>query len=66
MQPGLQGKTLRKKIHSRREEDFISANPSGPGLSGNPVVQKFATQNAFDPLADLITGESQRKKMNKK
>jgi hypothetical protein len=51
---GLQGKTLRKKIRSRREEDFISANPLGPGLSGNRIVQKFATQNAYRYFFDIM------------
>lgn len=60
---GLKGKTLRKKIRSRREEDFISANPLGPGLSVKRIVQKFAPQNAYRYLLPL---ENERARSQKK
>jgi len=50
IQSMLQGKTLRKTNtlwSAARKEDFFSANPLGPGLSGKRIVQKFATQNAY-------------------
>jgi len=59
-QSGLQGKTLRKKIRSRREEDYFSANPLGLGLSGNRIVQKFAIQNAYRYLYCFYRKEESR------
>lgn len=63
---GLKGKTLRKKIRSRREEDFISANPLGPGLSANRIVQKFAPQNAYRHLLHLENERARSQKNRQK